>query len=201
MKLLNDLPMKYSESLKAHTFWTPVLIEMRENGDIAKMGLITFGIYLIIKTYTDYSTGEADPSIETIAKVAGLSKRQVIRSIKVLEEIGYLTKKRSGSGNVYTLWEKINIKDAKGNIKAVATWPSIPIDFKDALTEIKNIVLSGEMTDGKIINIAIHIDINQLNVAKDSTQIIINGADLANMPKDMQEKLLSIKKHINHTDK
>lgn len=184
-----------SELFKAETTWFHVFKDMIDSGDMAILDGSAIKVYLVIKSYTNFSTGRAFPAIELIAEKAGLSKIQVIRCLKSLEKSKYITKEKSGRHNVYTLREKVSIKDADGRPQAVATWDYIPNSVKDAMAELKHAVVTGDMVGGNII----HIDNLVLNVMTgyNSTQVNINAADLEKLPINIQEKLASIKAALN----
>ena len=183
-----------AELFRAETTWFHVFKDMIDSGDMARLDGSAIKVYLVIKSYTNFSTGRAFPAIELIAEKSGLSKIQVMRCLKNLEKTEYITKSKSGRHNVYTLREKVSIKDAEGRPQAVATWDYIPSSVRDAMAELKHAVVSGEMIGGKVI----HIESLVLNVATgDSTQININGMDLEKMPADLQEKLLAIREALN----
>ena len=97
---------KQLEMFKAETTWFHVFVSMIENGDVAKMGPYAVTVYLVVKAYTNWKTGKAFPSIDTIASKSGISKRQVINSLAVLTENGYLDKVKVGRKNNYTLRKK-----------------------------------------------------------------------------------------------
>lgn len=184
-----------AELFQAETSWFHVFKDMIDNGDMAKLDGSTIKVYLVIKSYTNFSTGMAFPGIELIAEKAGLSAIQVKRCLKSLEESGYITKEKSGRNNVYTLREKVIINDAQGRLQAVATWDYIPNNVKTAMAELKHAVVTGEMLGGKII----HIENLVLNVATGdhATQVNINSAGFDKLSPELQEKLLSLRKSIN----
>jgi len=189
---------KQAELFKAETTWFHVFKDMIDNGDMARLDGSAIKVYLVIKSYTNFATGRAFPAIELIAGKAGLSKIQVMRCLKNLEKAEYITKEKSGRHNVYTLREKVSIKDSEGRPQAVATWDYIPNSVRDAVAELKHATVTGEMMGGRII----HIESLVLNVSTgDSTQININGVDLDKMPTDIQEKLLAIRDALNHKTK
>ena len=187
-----------AELFRAETTWFHVFKDMIDSGDMARLDGSAIKVYLVIKSYTNFSTGRAFPAIELIAEKSGLSKIQVMRCLKNLEKTEYITKSKSGRHNVYTLREKVSIKDAEGRPQAVATWDYIPSSVRNAMAELKHAVVSGEMVGGKVI----HIESLVLNVATgDSTQININGMDLDKIPADLQEKLFAIKEALNRKAK
>jgi DNA-binding transcriptional regulator YhcF (GntR family) len=187
-----------TELFHAETTWFHVFKDMIDSGDMANLDGSAIKVYLVIKSYTNFSTGRALPAIELIAEKAGLSKIQVMRCLKNLEQAEYITKSKAGRNNVYTLREKVSIKDSEGRPQAVATWDYIPNSVRDAISELKHAVVTGEMIDGRVI----HIEKLVLNVATgDSTQININGMDLDKMPSDIQEKLFAIREALNRKTK
>lgn len=154
---------KQMEMFKAETTWFHVFVSMIENGDVAKMGPYAVTVYLVVKAYTNWKTGKAFPSIDTIAAKSGISKRQVINSLAVLTENGYLDKVKVGRKNNYTLREKVTLKDQEGRPAACATWDYLPSTVEAARAELKRFILTGEH-DGKILfveNLNLNIQVNQ----------------------------------------
>ena len=179
---------------QAETTWFHVFKDMIKSRDMAKIDGSAIKVYLVIKAYTNFATGMAFPSISLIAEEAGLSERHVVRCLSELEKFGYISKSKSGRQNIYSLREKVSIKDADGRPQAVATWDYIPNGVKDAMAELKHAVITGEMVGGKIINIE-HLVLN-LNVqtGNGATQVILN--DIEKLPPEMQEKLISLKSKL-----
>lgn len=151
------------ELFKAEASWFHVFRNMIESGDVATLGTHATVVYLVIKSYSNYSTGAAFPGTDLISEKSGVSKRQVITSLQKLEEAGYLTKKRRGRSNVYTLREKVEIQDSTGRPSAVATWDYLPSTVKAAQTEIRNLILTGSDKDLAIIHIE-RLSIGQINI-------------------------------------
>jgi hypothetical protein len=180
-----------SELFVAETTWFHVFKDMIDSGDMSKLDGSAIKVYLVVKAYTNFSTGRAFPAIELIGEKAGLSERQVMRCLGELEDAGYIAKSKSGRHNIYTLREKVSIKDAHGRPQAVATWDYIPNSVKDAMAELKHAVVTGDMLGGKVI----HIENLVLNVmtGDNATQVNINAAELDKLPPEMKEKLLAIK--------
>lgn len=154
---------KQMDMFKAETTWFHVFVSMIENGDVAKMGPYAVTVYLVVKAYTNWKTGKAFPSIETIAEKSGISRAQVMRSLALLTENGYLDKAKVGRKNSYTLREKITLKDQEGRPAACATWDYLPSTVEAARAELKRFILTGEH-DGKILfveNLNLNIQVNQ----------------------------------------
>lgn len=144
---------------KAETTWFHVFVSMIENGDVAKMGPYAVTVYLVVKAYTNWKTGKAFPSIDTIAEKSGISKRQVINSLSTLTENGYIDKSKVGRKNSYTLREKVTLKDQEGRPAAFATWDYLPSTVEAARAELKRFMLTGEH-EGKIL----YVETLNLNV-------------------------------------
>ena len=164
---------KQLELFKAETTWFHVFKDMIDSGDVASMGPYAVTAYLVIKSYTNFATGVSFPSIETISEKSGMSERQTRRSLKVLEENGYLSKFKKGRKNIYTLREKVHMKDSKGRPAAVATWDYLPSTVEAARAELRQFKMTGE-NDGQIIHIenltmnvqfiqGDHNDVDQIN--------------------------------------
>ncbi|MBY0577909.1 MAG: helix-turn-helix domain-containing protein [Burkholderiales bacterium] len=183
------------ELFKAETTWFHVFRDMIESGDVAKMGSYAATVYLVIKAHTNFSTGRSFPEIETIAEKSGVSIAQVKRELKVLEGMGYISKTRKGRSNVYTLREKVSITGGDGRPEAVATWDYLPSSVQHAVADLKNVLITGELAGAKIV----HIERLQVNVQNnyEGGNIQFNEADLAKLPKDMQETLERMRSRRN----
>lgn len=162
---------------------------MIDNGDVAKMGPYAVTTYLVIKAHTNYSTGESFPSIETIVEKSGISERQVKKDLATLEELGYITKEKKGRNNHYTLREKVEIQDASGRPSAVATWDYLPGAVQGAVADLKNVLVTGNAADAKIV----HIERLTVNIAN-SGGIVLNMEHVAGMPPEMRLEIEAILK-------
>lgn len=154
---------KQMDLFKAETTWFHVFVSMIENGDVAKMGPYAVTVYLVVKAYTNWKTGRAFPSIETIVEKSGISRAQVMRSLLLLVENGYLDKAKVGRKNSYTLREKVTLKDQEGRPAAYATWDYLPSTVEAARAELKRFMLTGEH-DGKVLfveTLNLNVQINQ----------------------------------------
>ena len=140
------------ELFQAQTTWFHIFKAMIDNGDVAKLGPYAVTVYLVIKSYTNFSTGRAFPSVETIAEKSGISAPQVKRCLVILENTGYITREKKGRSNVYTLREKVEFTDKDGRPAAVATWDYLPSTIEAARAELRNFQMTGQ-NDGKIVNI------------------------------------------------
>ena len=169
-----------------------MLKTMIDSGDAAEMGGTTFLIYAVIKSHSNFRTGQAFPAIETIAGKAKITGRQVITCIKKLEEMGYISKQKKGRQNHYTLREKVHILDDEGRLSGIVSWPYIPCANTEAIREVKNYILSGEH-NGSIIHIErLYLQINnggenvQLNIGE------IKDHELRKQLQDIYDKFQAV---------
>lgn len=158
--------------LDAQTQWFHFFRDMVESGDLARMDGSVVKVYLTIKAYVNFNSGSAFPSIDTIAENSGMSNRQVIRAIDMLETMGYITKEKRGRSNIYTLREKIDIKDGSGIKTAIASWDYAPSTVSRAVTDLKNVLVNGDLAGAKII----HIENLHVNIANDNAVQVNNQA-------------------------
>lgn len=183
-----------AELFKAETTWFHVFKDMIDSGDLAKLEGSAIKVYLVIKSHTNFSTGRSFPAISLIAGKAGLSERQVIRCLAELETSGYVKKEKSGRHNLYTLREKISITDQEGVPQASASWDYLPGGVREAISNLKNIVVSGDLKGSKIVSIEkLVINLNVLN-GDHSQQVNFNQQEaMNNLPQGMQDALKAIK--------
>jgi len=181
-----------SELFSAETTWFHVFKDMIDSGDMARLDGSAIKVYLVVKSYTNFSTGRAFPALDLIAKKAGLSERQVIRCLLDLETAGYISKEKAGRSNLYTLREKVSIKDSDGRPQAVATWDYIPNSVRDAVADLKNVMVTGDIGGAKIVTIH-NLTVNVVNMGDNATNITISDAALANLPPGLRDKLTEIR--------
>ncbi|TWB75514.1 helix-turn-helix protein [Nitrospirillum amazonense] len=174
----NSLEGAQGELFKARTTWFHVLHAMIENGECAALKPYATVVYLVVKAYANFRDGTAFPSVETIASKAGMSKRQVSSSLKVLIEAGYLVATTEGRRNKYKIKEKVELRDPAGMPAAVATWDYLPNTFMEALEQLRSMLAEGvrvpEMGRPVVIkNLNINVQIN----ARDGVQTAQVGSD------------------------
>ena len=181
-----------ADLFKAETTWFHVFKDMIDSGDLARLDGSAIKSYLVVKSYTNFVTGRAFPPIELIAEKTGLSSRQVMRSLQELETLGYLTKEKVGRHNVYTLREKVTLKDGDGVDQAVATWDYVPNGVREAMADLKHVMMSGDFAGAKVVRIEnMTVNIN-IQTGSHATQINITQSEFKKLPKDKQEALLAV---------
>lgn len=174
---------------QAETTWFHIFRHMIESGDMAKMGGSTFMVYSTIKAYANWSTGHSFPKIEIIAEKTALSERQVMRSLKTLEEMGYIKKEKQWKTNIYTLREKVTISNSDGRPAAEATWDYLPNSVKAAQAELKNFLMTGDTANAKIVHIEhLTFNFNTQNISEGSTGIQVNSDKYPNV-KELVERV------------
>lgn len=182
---------KQLDMFQATTSWFHVFKSMIDNGDLARLPGSAVKVYLVVKAFTNFSTGRAFPALETIAEKAGVSLSQVQRELKTLEEFGYITKTKSGRHNVYVLREKVEITDDSGRPAATATWDYLPGGVKDAVADLKNVLVTGELGNAKVVHIErLQINVNHLydNAVNYNVQQFM--ADLDKLPGELRDKVV-----------
>ena len=167
------------DSLSAELAWFHVFKAMIDDGEVAKIGASAFTTYCVIKSHTNFATGVAFPSIETISKKSGISQAQVKRDLKTLEANGLLTKEKQWKNNIYTLREKILITDETGKPAGQATWDYLPDAVRNAVADLKNVLMTGQFADAKIVMIE-NLQVNVIKAEAGSTVNANSGGSLVN---------------------
>ncbi|KPC10695.1 helix-turn-helix domain-containing protein [Pseudomonas syringae group genomosp. 3] len=181
------------DQLKSNTYWFHIFQAMVDH-ELAKLGPYAFAVYCVIKSHCDLKTGLSIPSIPTIARKAGISSRQAMREIKLLETLGYISRTRSRKHNEYKLTERIAISDSKGRHRGQAQWEYRPAQIKSTIEELKRMLFTREAV-GQGIHIE-HLQIieNQTNIGFQISQADLD--QLAESNPDIYNKLLSIRSSI-----
>lgn len=183
-----------NELLHAETTWFHVFRAMIESGDAAAMGPHTFALYIVIKSYTNFTTGHAFPQLELLAEKSGISIRQVKKSIQTLVERGYITKEKQGRRNVYRLREKIDITDHGGRPAAVATWDYLPSTVEAARAELRNFLLEGRNGEPlQYVHIE-HLSLTIENMQAGSHNTMVNLGDIKDP--EIRQKVADLIAHV-----
>lgn len=182
------------DHLKSNAHWFHIFQAMVDH-ELAQLGPYAFAVYCVIKSHCDLKTGLSIPSVQTIARKAGISERQVIRKIKCLETQGYISRSRSRKHNEYQLTEKIAINDSQRRHLGHAQWEYRPAQIKTAVDELKRV-----LHDRNVFGASIHIENLQIIGSQTNIGLQINQADLdqlATTNPDIYNKLLSIRNAIH----
>ncbi len=182
--------------LVADTLFFSVFRELIDNGMLAELGAYAWTVYTVIKSYTNYYNGEAFPSIETIAIKSGISAIEIKRSLKKLEEKGLLKKRREGRSNIYTLTEIVTLSDSDNQPVAKATFNYVPSQIKDTLAELRDVLLTGNLSGTKSIHIE-HLQVNIVHNTANDNAIINNN--LSSQDTEAYKEFLAAKKKLTGT--
>ena len=90
-------------------------------------------VYIYLKMHSDNNTGKSFPSLNTLAREIGLSKRTVQRCLSELQDkevirVEHRSNEKGTQSNLYTIYDTAKIWNAKD----VAEIRSIASDYKDA---------------------------------------------------------------------
>lgn len=90
-------------------------------------------VFIYLRMHSDNNTGRSFPSLNTLAKETGLSKRTVQRCLSELQEKGavnveHRSNDRGTQSNLYTIYDNAKLWNAKD----IAEMQSIASDLKDA---------------------------------------------------------------------
>jgi len=153
-----------------------------KNGDAARMGPHAFAAYCVIKCHANLATGHSFPSIEHISELAGVSGKQIKRSIIKLANMGYLVKTRSGRNNGYQLKERVLIVDKTENPRARATWNYTTNSFEQEIANLKEALAISDLSDTGNIRIE-RLTQEDLDLERD--------ADNNSLSEDIKERLFT----------
>lgn len=194
--MTDDQTTEQRNDLQADIKWFHMFKAMIHNGNAAQLGPHAAFLYVVIKSYTNFSTGDAFPRIELLAEKSGMSIIQVKRGINTLEKFGYIVKEKQGRRNNYRVREKVDIKDNSGRPVAVATWDYLPSTVEAVRTELRNFLMQGH--NGEPIQ-AIHIDhlnltIQGLQIGSHNTQINLDDIHDPGLRKEFFELMKKMQK-------
>lgn len=170
----------------AKTRWFPVFCSIIDQGDLGTIGPHAFAVYGVIKKHANHLTGVAFPSMERISRLAEISLAQVKRSIKALEEAGYLRKTKAGRSNRYVLCENILITDSLDKPRAMASWDYAAQNTGSRIASLNDMLAMGNLSGNEIIRIKI---LSSRAVHDDGAAHQQFEQDLAKLPFKMAETL------------
>lgn len=181
--------MKPEKVYEADTSWFHVWTQLIKSGEIVRMGHSAFCVFMVIRSYVNFQTGASFPSVETIGELTGLRERQVFRQLQVLERMGYITKRKEGRRNTYTLVDKMTFQGKAGRPQAIASFDYVPTLVSQIREELKSFMLTGDDQAPTII----HVDKLVVNVAmrdQNNQNIVVGTID------DIEDQVL--KGHLLH---
>lgn len=161
---------------KADLSWFHIFKELVRNGTWASLSPNAKAIYPVIKTFVNWESGDAFPSIDTLEQFSGVSRPSVVKALKELEGMGLLFKEsKRGKGSSYTLIEKFAVQDQSGNIATEISFDYTPRDLEKAIVEIKQFLASGLVVPNGAESLA-KIENFTLNVAFNGGKISVHNS-------------------------
>lgn len=151
-----------SELFNTEAAWVHIFKEIVRSKVWADLSPLGAKAYVAVKSFTNWESGEAFPSIDTLQEYSGLARASVIKALKELEEKGLLRRdNKRGKGSSYMLVEQFEVTDQTGRPAASVSFDYTPGLVKDAVTELKNFIANGLTLDGKAQYIKIeHLTLN-----------------------------------------
>lgn len=187
-----------NEDMKFDPHWFHVFKSMVDN-DLRTLGPYAFAVYCVIKSHCRLESGLAEPGIETIAKKAGISARQVMRELKTLQEHGYVKKIRVRKHNGYRLQERLSVFDPLGEKKAVVKLEYQPAKIQELVRELKEMLRTQQFA-----GTSIHIEKLQVIQCENNIDIQVGGREalqqLSQSSPSLHRILLSIGKAMNRPE-
>ncbi len=138
-----------------------VMRAMFDSGEVAEMGSASFLCWVCLRTYSDFNTGIAYPSLETLSQKLGQTVRTTQNQIKVLVKMGYVEKNTSGGKNYYRIIDKFKAEEmTTGNDETEMSMPYIPQTFADKMSALKDF-RSNKITPRQLAEMGIEVDMPQ----------------------------------------
>jgi hypothetical protein len=101
--------------------------------------------------------------------------------------MGYITKTKRGRHNVYQLREKVPITDGEGRTVAHATWDYLPTLVKEAIADLRQVLLSGDLAGAKVVHIEhlhVQVNVNEVQPGGIANNVQVTMADALQAVKD-----------------
>lgn len=150
-----------------------------DSGDLAKMSKqcsAVPAVLLVVKSHINYAEGISFPSVRTIAAKAGCSQTSVIKSLKILEEEGYVECKKDGKKNYYRAIEKFKLEDIETGEVEEAKFPYVPMLVSQLRDKLLHYIQTREN-----IGDALQISGNQFNLNLTINQVNADTVETINL--------------------
>lgn len=188
-----------AEAMKLDPHWFHVFKSMVDN-DLRTLGPYAFAVYCVIKSHCRLETGLAEPGIETIAKKAGISARQVMRELKTLQEHGYVRKVRVRKHNGYHLQERLSVFGPLGEKRAVVKLEYQPAKIQELVKGLKEMMRTQQFAGATI-----HIEKVQVIQCQNNINIQVEGREalqqLSQSSPTLHRALTSLRETINRSQR
>lgn len=172
-----------------HSFKSMVL-----SGGINIIGVYGYAVLSVMKSYANFHTGKATIGQEKIAKLLGISVKQVQREIKKLTKLGHVKiVGKWGRTNIYQVQEKIQFTSHDGKPAVIATMPYISTAMESAVQQLKIFRETGKLENSDFI----HIENLQVNINYITDNIINNIGNLDTLPPELEKAMKNIQTHLS----
>ncbi len=115
------------------------------SGMAARIGMSSFGVWLAIKSHSDYNTGECWPGMRRLGELTGLSLGQVSKSVRILVDARLLRVLSAGKGkrgNRYIARERMDVR-LGDRVLCTIVLDYVPATMRSTLKEIDEAVATG----------------------------------------------------------
>jgi len=140
--------------------WIPILHQLVDSGDLAKMHPASAALYLAIKRHADFHTGLSTVSNKRLMWESGISKPTFYRARECLCEFGYISFSDCRHPPTYTIHEKVACASADRTPVALMTFPFIPMQLLKLLEALRSQPLTREKLGTTITIGSVNIQIN-----------------------------------------
>lgn len=155
--------------------------------DGANLGPTGLAVFMAIKAFSNFKTGETFVSAAKLASLLGCSPPTIFKAIATLKKFGYLEASKQGRKNVYVVKEKISIENDQGKEEMLAVFNYVPHLMKNLVNQIRDVLVTGKIGDNQNISFIF----KQVNImVGDNAQLTTNNVDMGNPEEVIQDQEL-----------
>lgn len=157
------------DELQVRHLWIHVVRGLIQEGEIAKVGAVAFCTYIAIKAHTDLQTGNAWPSIATLAEQVGVSSDTIERSLKKLVAAGLLKVEKRGRSNSYSVMEKIQMVSQDGEHWGTAERKYASLKYGGFVEELQRLAKTGNLPGDRAITVNVTVNVQNITQGDNGT--------------------------------
>lgn len=143
---------------KADITWFHLFRSMIQEGQIAELGTSVFAVYCVIKSHSNFETGNSFVSVNTISELTGLGKRSVLNCLAKLREKNLLASHKVGRQNHYQIIENLPVVQEGAKV-GTFSFDYAPLRIAQIKSELAQFLQHGIPQNARIT-----ININQAEV-------------------------------------
>jgi len=160
------------EELDVDTLWVHIMRGM----PLDEMGINAIAVYVMLKTYTALDSGDAWPSIPTLARRLKTSDDTIGRALNVLLDLKLIEKHKVGRSNRYNFVEQLPIMTKTDQLPVgQAAVRYLPLQMQAILSQLKDFARTGSSP-------GINITINLTAITGEHAQVNVNNISMAPVP-------------------